>query len=64
MARGDGSRMKYIYLLVPCLLALAAPMYNSIEPRLFGFPFFYWFQMLLIPVSCGFIYLVYRSRGR
>lgn len=51
--------MKYILLLVPCIIALAPPIYNSIDPRLFGFPFFFWFQLLLIPVSAFFIFLAY-----
>src|SRR5205809_310495 len=37
--------MKYVYLIIPCVIALATPLYNSIEPRLFGFPFFFWFQL-------------------
>lgn len=43
--------MKYALLFAPCLIALAAPFYNSIEPSFAGIPFFYWFQLLLIPVS-------------
>jgi Protein of unknown function (DUF3311) len=48
--------MKYILLLIPCVLAVATPFYNSVEPQLFGFPFFYWFNLLLVPVSVLFIY--------
>jgi hypothetical protein len=47
--------MKYLLLLIPCLLAIAVPLYNAIEPKAFGFPFFFWFQLLLIPVSSLFI---------
>jgi len=43
--------MKLVLLLVPCLLALWVPLYNSIEPVLFGIPFFFWFQLILVPVS-------------
>jgi hypothetical protein len=43
--------MKLILLLAPCLLALWVPLYNSIAPDLFGIPFFFWFQLVLIPVS-------------
>jgi hypothetical protein len=43
--------MKLALLLSPCLLALWVPLYNSIEPSLIGIPFFYWFQLLLVPVS-------------
>jgi Protein of unknown function (DUF3311) len=43
--------MKLILLLAPCVLALWVPLYNSIPPALFGIPFFYWFQLVLVPVS-------------
>ena len=55
--------MKYILLVIPCICALAAPYYNVIEPRAFGFPFFYWFNLVLIPVSMGFIYAVGKVGG-
>jgi len=43
--------VKLSLLLVPCLLALWAPLYNSLPPVLFGIPFFFWFQLVLIPIS-------------
>lgn len=43
--------MKYLLLIAPCIVALLAPFYNSLTPEIFGIPFFYWFQILLIPVS-------------
>ena len=48
--------MKYILLLIPCIAAVAVPFYNTTEPQLLGFPFFYWFNLLLVPVSAAFIY--------
>jgi len=48
--------MKLLLLAVPCLLALAVPLFNMTSPELFGIPFFYWFQLLLIPVSALGIY--------
>ena len=55
--------MKYILLLIPCVLSLATPFYNVMEPQLFGFPFFYWFNLLLVPVSVLFIYAADRMEG-
>ena len=55
--------MKYLLLLIPCVLALWVPFYNTTEPQLFGFPLFYWFQMVMIPISAGFIYFAYRGDG-
>jgi hypothetical protein len=52
--------MKYALLFLPCLIALAAPFYNSVEPRLFDIPFFYWFQLVLIPTSAICIFLADR----
>jgi Protein of unknown function (DUF3311) len=43
--------MKLIPLLVPCILAVSVPLYNSVPPVLFGIPFFFWFQLVLIPIS-------------
>jgi hypothetical protein len=46
-----GNAMKYLLLLIPCVVALWVPLFNSVGPELFGIPFFYWFQLLLVPVS-------------
>jgi len=54
--------MKYFWLLIPGLLALWAPLYNRIDPELFGVPFFYWLQLVLIPVSALGVYLADRAR--
>jgi len=51
--------MKYLLLIVPCVVALWVPFYNTIEPRLLGMPFFFWFQIALIPVSALFILAAY-----
>jgi len=47
-----------LWLLVP-LLVLYVPLYNRIEPTLFGFPFFYWFQLGWIFVSMIITAFVY-----
>jgi hypothetical protein len=49
-------------LLVP-LLVLATPLYNSDEPRLLGFPFFYWVQFMFIPLGVICVALVYLMTG-
>ena len=48
--------MKLLLLLIPCVVALWAPLYNTTSPALLGLPFFYWFQLLLIPISALAIY--------
>jgi hypothetical protein len=61
---GNGEEiLKYLLLLIPCVAALAVPLYNFDAPRLLGFPFFYWFNLLLVPVSVGFIYAADKFEG-
>jgi hypothetical protein len=48
----------HLLLLIP-FLVLWVPLYNSVEPTLFGFPFFYWFQLVWIFVSMGITAYVY-----
>ena len=55
--RGDGLRFSpwNLMLLLP-FLTLVTPWWNSIEPRLFGMPFFYWYQF-------AFVFVGRRVRG-
>jgi hypothetical protein len=55
--------MKFLLLLAPCILAVLTPLYNSLQPALFGIPLFYWFQLLLIPVSALAIWAADRVGG-
>ena len=41
--RADASAWHWL-LLVPIVLPLTPPIYNRIDPVLFGIPFFYWSQ--------------------
>jgi hypothetical protein len=51
----------FLLLAVPYFALLLVPLYNMSEPSLFGFPFFYWYQMLWIPGTSFLLYLVYRK---
>ncbi len=51
--------MKYLLLLIPCIACLLVPFYNTVDPDLFGIPFFYWFQLALVPASALFILFAY-----
>ena len=63
--RSDHSPWNYV-LLIPIVLPLLTFLYNSETPRLFGIPFFFWFQMLLAPLavlaSVSAFYLARRTR--
>lgn len=47
-----------LFLLIPFLM-LVTPWYNSIEPQLFGMPFFYWSQFAWVPVGVICVAIVY-----
>jgi hypothetical protein len=52
-------------LLVPILGVLVPWIYDTRHPELIGIPFFYWYQMLWVPLSAFFSIIVYRAtRGR
>lgn len=65
MKRSDGSpsaprrRGWYLLLLVPFVVLSAVPFFNRIEPRVWGIPFFWWFQLSWIPISAGLTAFVY-----
>jgi hypothetical protein len=55
-----------ILLLAPFVVYLAVPSYAKVKPRLAGFPFFYWWQLLWVIITAVFIGVAYaltRSRG-
>jgi uncharacterized protein DUF3311 len=52
----------WILLLLPFVGLLWVPFYNFLEPALFGFPFFYWYQLAWVPISSLLIWLVFRQR--
>jgi len=52
--------LQVILLAIPCIAVLVVPFFNRQEPSLFGVPFFYWWQILWVPLSSIFIGVVYR----
>jgi hypothetical protein len=61
--RSDRSPWNWL-LLVGIVLPLIVPIYNRVEPTLFGWPFFYWFQLLLVGVGVLTTVTVYRATRR
>ncbi len=55
------TRLIHLLLLVPFVGLLWVPFYDTNEPALFGFPFFYWYQLLWIPITLLLTWIVYRS---
>ncbi len=53
-----------LLLLLVFVIALAVPVFNRATPALFGFPFFYWYQIAAIPISSVLVFLVFRAEDR
>ena len=53
-------RLIWLLLLVPYIALLWVPFYNSRIPDVWGFPFFYWYQLLWVPITAFLTWLVYR----
>jgi membrane protein implicated in regulation of membrane protease activity len=53
-----------LLLLVPFVGLLWLPFYNRAMPALWGFPFFYWYQFVWVPVTALLIWIVYREQRR
>jgi Protein of unknown function (DUF3311) len=52
-------RWWYLLFVVEFVAVLWPPFYNSIEPRWWGIPFFYWYQMLWIVISAVVTAVIY-----
>jgi uncharacterized membrane protein len=53
-----------LLLLLVFVIALAVPVFNKTAPALFGFPFFYWYQIAAVPVCSLLIFIVFRAENR
>ena len=58
--RHDRSPWNWL-LLLPLVVTLFPPIYNSIDPTLADIPFFYWYQLAAILVSVVVTLVVYRK---
>ena len=57
-------RPAYLLLLIPLIGTLIPSFYNRNSPTIGGMPFFYWYQLVWIPISVACTWTVYRaSRG-
>lgn len=57
--RRAGKSRWHLLLLVPIVIPLWTPLYNRMEPRLAGIPFFYWSQLVFIGVAAAVTALVH-----
>ncbi|HEX5298470.1 MAG TPA: DUF3311 domain-containing protein [Streptosporangiaceae bacterium] len=54
-----------VMLTIAIMGSLWVPIFARTQPQLGGFPFFYWYQLILVPVTsllCWICYLLLRTR--
>ena len=54
-------RLRALLLLLPAVGLLWVPFYDRPSPSLFGFPFFYWYQLAWVPLTSLTIWFVWRG---
>ena len=50
-----------LLLILPAVGTLVPIFYNRRGPELFAIPFFYWYQLLWVPLTVGLLVIVYRA---
>jgi membrane protein implicated in regulation of membrane protease activity len=57
-----------VLLAIPIVVLLWVPHYAKVEPTLFGFPFFFWYQFLWVFLCSAMTYTAFRltlsARGK
>jgi membrane protein implicated in regulation of membrane protease activity len=57
-----------VLLAIPLLALLWVPSYAKVEPELWGFPFFFWYQFVWVFICSGLTWTAYRltlsARGK
>jgi uncharacterized protein DUF3311 len=49
----------HLLLIVPFIGTLWVPFYNSVDPKIGGVPYFYWYQFLWIGIGAVLTVIVY-----
>ncbi|GGE26815.1 hypothetical protein GCM10011391_01450 [Pullulanibacillus camelliae] len=49
----------YLLLIIPFIATLWPGIYAFDKPRLFGFPFFYWYQLIWVILTAVITAIVY-----
>ena len=62
-ARSDRSPWNWL-LLIPIVVPLLVPLYNKVDPKLGGWPLFYWLQLLFVALGVLTTAVVYRMTRR
>jgi hypothetical protein len=54
----------YLLLALPFLGLLYPPLYAHEDPKLLGFPFFYWYQLAWVPLAAALTWTVHKKARR
>ncbi len=57
------SKASLLLLLIPVAALIFPGVYNRESPVLFGFPFFYWYQLAWVFLATAVLFVVYLLRG-
>jgi hypothetical protein len=49
----------YLLFIVQFALVLWPPLYNRVDPTLFGIPFYYWYQLACVLIGAALTAIVY-----
>lgn len=49
-----------VLIAIPVVALMLVPTYASEDPHLWGFPFFYWYQLLWVFIAAGCTSLAYQ----
>jgi hypothetical protein len=64
LAHARRARLWYLLLALPLIGLLYPPLYAKSTPKVFGFPFFYWYQFAWVPVAALLTWFVYTRTRR
>jgi hypothetical protein len=50
-----------VLFILPFIAMLWVSSYNRLTPELFGFPFYYWYQLLWVLIAAAIAGIVYKA---
>jgi hypothetical protein len=53
-----------LLFIIPVVVVMWVPFYNTTEPSLGGVPFFYWYQLAWVLIGAGLVLVVYLLETR
>jgi len=62
--RAKAFRLIYLLLLPPYVALFWVGSYNTLAPALWGIPFFYWYQLLWVPLGVVCLLPIYLAEER